>query len=90
MPRDTFTDFGMKAFFTLIVGICSLMTKILIDIESNIRDLNLKVSLISTYSERHEKQIETFQGYSMVLQRIESELQFHEKQIEALQSKRNK
>ena len=84
---DKFNDFAMKCFFALIVGLCSLISKILMDIESNITDLNMKVSLISFNNEKHEKQLEPINSYSLVLQRIETQLHFHQKQIEALQSK---
>lgn len=86
MEKDKFSDFAMRLFFSLILGVTSLAVKILFDIETNIKDLTGKVSLITSYSERHEKQIESIQGYNMVLQRIESELSFHQKQIEALQT----
>ena len=84
---NKFNDFAMKCFFALIVGLCSLISKVLMDIENNIKELTVRVSLISYNSEKQEKQLDSFNTYSLVLQRIESQLLFHEKQIQALQSK---
>lgn len=84
---DKFGSFVMKCFFALIVALCSLISKILMDIEENIKDLTVKVSVISVNSEKHEKALEPIISYAMVLQRIETQLLYHEKQIEALQAK---
>lgn len=87
-PMDKFQDFAIKALFAILVGLGSLMSKILMDIESNIKTLTTEVSIISSNTQRHERDIDRVSSYSLVLQRFESELQFHKQQIEALQNKK--
>jgi len=85
---DKFQDFAIKALFAILVGLGSLISKILMDIESNIKTLTTEVSIISSNSQRHERDIDRVSSYSLVLQRFETELSFHKAQIEALQRKK--
>jgi len=85
---DKFQDFAVKALFSILVGLGSLITKILMDIESNIKTLTTEVSIISSNSQRHERDIDRVSSYSLVLQRFETQLEFNKAQIEALQRKR--
>jgi hypothetical protein len=85
---EKFQDFAIKALFAILVGIGSLVSKLLMDIESNIKTLTTDVSIISSNSQRHEKDIDRVSSYSLVLQRLETELSLHKAQIEALQHKR--
>ena len=87
---ERFPDFVFKAFFALLIGISSLMAKVLIDIESNIRAITTDVSILSSNSLRHERELERQSSYSLVLQRVESELSFQKQQIEALRTKQKR
>jgi hypothetical protein len=85
---DRFQDFAIKALFAILVGLGSLISKILLDIEDNMGKLRTDVSILTSNSIRHERDIDKVSTYSLVLQRFESELSFQKQQIEALQNKK--